>query len=206
MRLIANLISYIFHPLWMPVYIFFLAVNTDPYLYAFFPRELMGMFVLILAINVVAPGVSILFMKKKGLISDLDVSNRKERFAPYLLVLMYYAISYFMLRRTGIPIPTAVLSMFMSIIIILVVSLSINAYWKISVHTMATGGLVGTFLAFFYLHGYSNALLLSALIIVAALVAASRVYLGKHTLSQVYAGFAGGLILSFLAISGSWVI
>ena len=206
MKQLANLISYIFNPLWMPVYIFFLGVYTDPYLYAFFPRELMGLFVLILGINVVAPGLSLLFMLRKGLISDLDVSDRRERLAPYLLVLMYYVISYFMLRRTGVPVPTAILSMFLSVMAVLVVSMAINAYWKISVHMMASGGLVGTFLAFFYMHGYSNPLLLCVLIAIAASVAASRIYLGRHTPAQVYAGFIGGVMISFWAIAGAWVI
>lgn len=202
----ARFISYLFHPLWMPVYIFFLAINVDPYLYAFFPRPLIGLFVVVLGINVLAPGLSMLFMWKRGLIADLELSNRKERAVPYVLVLMYYSISYFMLQKTDLPIPLPIYSMFIGVIVSLVIAVLINLVWKISVHAIGVGGLIGTFLALFHLHGYSIPLLLSGFILVASLVGFARVFLEKHTLNQVYAGSLLGILISYCSIYYTWVI
>jgi len=206
MLFLARLISYLFHPLWMPVYIFFLAVNTDPYLYAFFPREMITLFILILGINVIAPGLSMLFMLRKGLIGDLDVTNRKERLVPFLLVLMYYLISYIMLRYWALPVPSVIYSMFISVMLVIILALIVNAYWKISIHMMGVGGLLGSFLGLFYLHGYSNVNLTALLILIAALTGFARLYTNKHDLPQVYVGFGAGVVISFWAIAGSVVI
>lgn len=206
MLFFARLISYLFHPLWMPVYIFFLAVNFDPYLYAFFPREMITLFVLILGINVIAPGLSMLFMLKRGLIGDLEVTNRKERLVPFLLVLMYYLISYIMLRYWELPIPAVIYSMFLSVMLVIVIALVINSWWKISIHMMGVGGLLGSFLGFFYLHEYSSVNLLAILILVAALTGFARLYMGKHDLPQVYVGYGLGALISFWAIAGAFVI
>jgi len=202
----SRLISYIFHPLWMPVYIFFIAITVDPYLYAFFPRALISLFVIVLGINVIAPGLSMLFMWKRGLIVDLELSNRNERIVPYALVLMYYSISYFMLQRTELPIPLPIYSMFIGVIVSLAIAVVVNLVWKISVHGIGVGGLIGTFLALFHLHDYSIPLLLCGFILIASLVGFARIFMGKHTLNQVYAGTLLGFTVSYCSIYYNWVI
>jgi len=77
----------------------------------------------------------------------------------------------------------------------------VSLKWKISAHSAAIGGLIGGVSALsFRLH--ENAILvLSLLILVAGLVATSRLILLKHTNTQVYAGFSLGFLIIGLVIA-----
>jgi membrane-associated phospholipid phosphatase len=203
---LAKLISVVFHPLGMPLGIFIIALLFDPYFSNFFPPQLIGLFTVILLVNIIAPGISLYFMWKRGLIADLDISKRSERWIPFFIVLVYYLLSYYMLRQRDLPVPFAVYSMFLGVIITLFVSIVINSIWKISIHMMAAGGLVGTFAGLFIAHHYTNIGLLSGLIAIAAFVGFARIYTGNHTAAQVYAGFLVGFLLNFSALALGWIV
>ncbi len=202
----ARIISAVFHPLGMPLAIFFIAVLFDPYFRNFFPAQLIGLFAIILMINIIAPGLSLYFMWKRGLIGDLNISKRSERWLPFFIVLVYYALSYYMLRQRDLPIPYAVYSMFLGVIITLIAAILVNSFWKISIHMMSAGGLVGTFAGLFVLHQYSNATLLAGLIAIASFVGFSRIITKNHTPAQVYVGFVVGFLLNYATISLGVVI
>jgi len=201
----SRIISYVFHPLWMPLISFLLAINTDPYFLSFFPKELFNLFLIILAINIIAPGLSLIFMWKRGLIGDLEISKRSERLVPFFIVLVYYLLSYLMLKQRDLPVPPAVYSMFLGVILTLLTSILVNAVWKISIHMMAAGGLTGAFLGLFSVHNYSHPPVLMACIGISAAVAFARIYSGRHIPSQVYAGFLTGVLINYMALSQSWI-
>lgn len=206
MHQVARFFSYVFHPLWMPALVFFLALRTDPYLRAFFPKELSILFILMLGINIVAPGLSVLFMLRNKLISDIEITQRKERIVPFFIVLMYYLITYTMLRRAELPVPVSIYSMFLGVILTLLIAILVNSVWKISIHMMASGGMVGTFLGLFQIHSYGDPGMLIVLLAIATLLAFSRIYQGKHSVAQVYAGFLVGVLINYFALAGNWVI
>ncbi len=195
----AKILSLIFHPLWMPMIIYFLVRWLDPYYIA--PTQADNFVILLLVINIIAPAVSMLIMIKYGMLSSIELRDRKERFGPYLLVIFYYILSYAMLRWKGPILPPEVFSFFLSVILSLVVSLAINTYWKISVHLLAQGGVFGTLLALNYLHKSDINVFLMLSALSAGLTAFSRVKLEAHTHGQAYAGFCLGVLMNYIVIS-----
>ena len=109
----AQVLSLVFHPLWMPLIIYLSVRTIDPYYIA--PSQADYFVFLLLGINIVAPAVSMLIMIKYGMLSSIELRNRKERFGPYLLVIFYYALSYVMLRWKGPYLPDTVFSFFLSV-------------------------------------------------------------------------------------------
>jgi hypothetical protein len=103
----SKFLSLIFHPLGMPMVIYLLVRWIDPYYIA--PAEADYFVFLLLGINIVAPAASILIMIKFKMVSSIDLHDRKERWAPYLLVIFYYILSYGLLRYYGPTLPTEVL-------------------------------------------------------------------------------------------------
>jgi membrane-associated phospholipid phosphatase len=201
---LAKILSLIFHPLWMPLIIYILVRWLDPYYIA--PTQADNFVLLLLVVNIIAPAVSILIMIKYGLLSDIELRNRKERFGPYLLVIFYYILSYTMLKWKGPILPPEVFSFFVSVILSLVVSLTINMFWKISVHLLAQGGVFGTLLALNSLHKSDITVFLMLSAIGAGLTAYSRLKLDAHTHGQVYAGFCLGACMNWLVISQKFMI
>ncbi|MCC6600922.1 MAG: hypothetical protein IT223_09650 [Crocinitomicaceae bacterium] len=92
----AKVLSVIFHPLLMPLLIYSLVRWLDPYYIA--PTRADNFVFLLLGINILAPAISMLIMIRYGMLSSIDLRNRKERLGPYLIVIFYYFLSYGMLR------------------------------------------------------------------------------------------------------------
>jgi hypothetical protein len=196
---LAKILSLIFHPLWMPLIIYMTVRWLDPYYIGQTRAD--NFVILLLLINIIAPAVSMLIMIKYGMLSSIELRDRKERFGPYLLVIFYYVISYIMLKWKGPMLPQEVFSFFVSVILSLVLSLSINMIWKISVHMLAQGGVFGTLLALNSLHKSDISVFLMISALAAGLTAYSRVRLEAHTHGQAYAGFCLGVVMNWIVIS-----
>lgn len=195
----AQILSIIFHPLWMPLVIYLTVRSVDPYYIASTAGD--RFIFLLLSINIVAPALSMLIMIKYGMLSSIELRERKERFGPYMLVIFYYILSYVMLKWKGVYLPETVYSFFISVVISLVLSMLINLFWKISVHMLAQGGVFGTLLGVNMIDPNMDIVFPTLSLIMAGATGYSRIYLDAHTPGQVYAGFTLGTIVNFLIIS-----
>lgn len=206
MSRISQFISYLFHPLWMPLYLFVTAWYVDPYLSAFVPVAILKYLLLILIINIVAPAVSILMLRYRNLITSLHLRKREERFLPFLIVLAYYILTYFLLRFKEVPVPDVVYSMLLCLVITLALVLAVNTRFKISIHLTAIGGVMGTIWALSNLHDFDVSHWLLIILALAGVVSFARLHLMEHTHAQIYTGFALGLVISYFTVANQFVI
>ena len=200
----SKFLSLIFHPLGMPMVIYLLVRWIDPYYIA--PVEADYFVFLLLGINIIAPAVSIVIMIKFKMVSSIDLHDRKERWAPYLLVILYYLLSYGLLRYYGPTLPTEVFSFILSVIVSLLLSLTINFFWKISVHMLGQGGVFGSLISLSILHRADVSIIIIACLLMSALTGFSRLRLNAHTHQQVYAGFILGMMCNLVILCGEWFI
>ncbi len=135
-----------------------------------------------------------LFLKarKNGKEVDIDIPVRAERNHPLILVILSYIIGTVILFAIDAPlITTTLMFCYFSNTLIL---FFINLYWKISIHAM---GVSGPSIALIYVFG-SPGIIFSLII---PLVMWSRIYLNKHTVSQVIIGTILGLVLTALQMN-----
>jgi membrane-associated phospholipid phosphatase len=127
-----------------------------------------------------------------------ELNHHKERILPYL----FNALSSFLGLQLLIKLPFhSVYSSLMIGTFVLLVFLSIISFWwKISEHTAGIGGLLGILLALIFKYGLNLLYPVIATILIAGAVASSRLYLKKHTPSQVYAGFGFSALLMFILV------
>ena len=100
-------ISYIFHPLLMPLlgmyFLFELPTIPDSYfvfdaLY-FFPDEYkIRLYIVLGVLTFLAPLISLLIMRWNGMITSLHLEKREERVYPFTIVSFYYLLSYIFIR------------------------------------------------------------------------------------------------------------
>jgi hypothetical protein len=77
----------------------------------------------------------------------------------------------------------------------------ITFFWKISVHALSMGGVVGLLFVITAMLPESDVnYLFFATIIISGLVLSARLKLQSHTPAQVYMGFVLGLFVSFMII------
>ena len=200
MKSISHVISTVFQPLLMPTYgIMLLFVYT--YFGVIYSHQFWQIVSPVILFSFAIPAILIFLLFRMGIISDLSLKVRRERFYPYLITLLSYSAMIVFYYRMHMP------RWFMMImaasVAIMVIAIFITLMWKISAHMFGIGGLIGGAMAVsFYVERSNPYYMFMGLFIIAGLVGTSRLILKRHTLSQVIAGFLLGFLVSFMFV---WV-
>ena len=204
MRVLALLVSYILHPLWTPLIVLGLLWWLDPWL-RLQPAVMLYVGSVFL-INALAPAVSIYMLHKRGVLGDLEVSERTERQWPFLIVLFYQTLGLFALTRPGVYLPSEVLGLVVAMMASLVLALLVNRRFKMSMHLLANGGAFGAIWAFNRLHGLGLEAWLPLGFLIAGVVGWSRMKLGVHTPAELAVGFLVGFTLMRAVVESGWTL
>ena len=202
MRLLANIISGMFHPLLMVTYGVVLAL-TFTYLVIYpFTMKLLLVGCAFLSTAVI-PGGFIFLLVKRGVATDMELARRQERIVPYLIFIMSVMFCAFYMYKMMLPF--WFISLLLGVCIALILALLINFFWKISTHTIGIGGLLGGIMGIAQTHFINPYWVFICVIIIAGLVGSARIFLKRHTPMQVYAGFCLGFICTFVASFLSYI-
>lgn len=124
----------------------------------------------------------------RGTVSDLHMSLRHERYWPLALEAACTFVVWLLLHVVGGGRYPAVNLVTSYLLVETVMGLAVTYYWQISIHA---GIMAGAVVIAGLLFGAGVGLALSPLIL---LVAAARLKLKKHTVGQVIAGIAIGVV------------
>ena len=204
---IAQIISWVFLPLFMPIYALIVTLYTpssekilsNPGLYEL-PDELKTQLLFLFVIfGTVAPGISFILMYRRKLITTIEMDNRNERIIPLFIVLSYCLILFllFCFKAPNLVLPRYIYALPLTGAIISLFFIGINLRTKISLHAAGTGILTGYFCAFAAQQLQFNYLLLLLAFLVSGLVISARLALNKHTPFQVYLGWLLGFLIAF---------
>ncbi|HRG03693.1 MAG: phosphatase PAP2 family protein [Bacteroidia bacterium] len=198
MNTFFKIITYIFQPLLIPTYGIILLMQLS--LFQLFPTSY-RLFAIAgtVLFTCILPSLPILFMMKNRQISDIFISKREERTMPYLFSLLAYIFWVLFLWRT-LQFPMEFVLLAIGSIVSVVLMVFINLKWKISAHTAGMGGLIGGIFGVAFVAAINPVWIITAAIIIAGLVAISRILLKAHTLSQVIGGFFLGFACVFIPV------
>ncbi len=190
-KLSAKIISTIFHPLLVPTYALIALMNFQTYNILAIPAESRMAIVLIVFLTTFAIPLSLIFiLLKTGVIKSLQMTNRKERALPMLIVVLADYGTYHLLKQSSL---TGLMALFMlGATLLVILTLFINYATKISLHMTAWGGLLGTFTGLAIAFNFNLTYLIYFIILLCGTIATSRLKLGAHTPHQVYLGFLLG--------------
>ena len=131
-----------------------------------------------------------------GSIKSLNMTERAERNLPFMLTVFFYFFSYYMLHEYAFAQP--LYDVLLGATFALILAFIINLKWKISIHAIGIGGIIGALLAASQLFAISITPFLIPVLLVAGLVGFSRLTLNAHNQAQVYAGFVLGFICQYI--------
>jgi membrane-associated phospholipid phosphatase len=146
-----------------------------------------------MALAVLLPALYVLWLVRRGRVSDFDLYHRRQRLGPFVVTIISTGATWFLLQWSLAPLPLRVLTGAGCVQAALLLAITLR--WKISVHSAAAAGLVMIAWLLFATAALPFALLLP-------LVAWSRLRLGRHTLPQTLAGTALGSVVFGVA----WLI
>ncbi len=195
----ANVISWIFVPMLMPVYGIILIFNLSFLSFAPFHTKLIFTLI-VFGANFVVPLLLVLLLKKIGLIDDIGLNGRKERLIPYVIIILCLAATGLFLYLKMAPLWVAMF--YAGGALAGLINLLVNFRWKISAHAAGIGGLVAMLIQITKEGTAAGGMTwwIVGSIMVAGFLGSARIWLGRHTLMQVLAGTAVGF-LSVWALS-----
>ncbi|MCB0547747.1 MAG: hypothetical protein KDD19_09165 [Phaeodactylibacter sp.] len=216
LRLLAQLISIIFHPLLIVTYMLVLLMLVNPYLFGVNNIGDQSSKLLILQIflsTFFIPGVAVAMLRFTGMIRSFQMESKQERIGPYVIT----GILYLWMFRNFLDnpsIPTAFTSFLLGATIALFFAFFINIFSKISAHAVGVGGLLGMVVITMLLFSYDTFTILSPrgtmeismstvlliTILVAGLVGTARLALQAHEPMDLYGGYLVGFASQFMAL------
>ncbi len=186
-KVISSVFSPFYAPLWAFIFLFtFSYLRLLPLGYKIFVLATIYCF------TVLIPRLGIMIFRKLNKWTHWQLSNRNNRHVPYILSLASY-ISCLMLMM-NMNMPMFVRGILLAAIVSQIVCAILNLWWKVSTHLVGIGGMTGTLIAFGFLFYFNPLWPLCILLFIAGLLGSSRMILRQHTIAQVTAGFAIGLV------------
>lgn len=216
LKLLAQVVSYIFHPLLIVTYMLILLLLVNPYLFGVSSIGDRASKLLILQIflsTFFIPCVAVAMLRFTGMIRSFQMETRQERIGPYIITGIFYL---WMFRNflDNPSIPTAFTSFVLGATIGLFFAFFINIFSKISVHAVGIGGLLGMVVITMLLFSYDTFTVLSPrgtievsistvlliTILIAGLVGTARLFLQAHEPMDLYGGYLVGFASQFMAL------
>ena len=194
----SKIISYLLHPILMPIIVLYIGINNVDYLYLIFHNYSNNLYVIILTFTMVLPLISSILFVKSGRVESLEMRKKEERRGPLFVSALIMGIGFFKFYLIS-KLSFHLSAIYISSIILLFFAFLITKRWKISLHMLGIGGATGAFIALNYIFGgiYYFVVLFFFL---SGLLAFSRLDQKAHNASQVYVGFVLGCVFQSLFI------
>ena len=199
LRLLSRVISFCFHPLFIPLYVTFFLAYVHPTAFTGFSMMQKKQAMLIVGLNVVAfPLFTVLLLKAVGFISSLYMHTAKDRIIPYIACGIFFFWAYTVFRQQN-GYPDLLTTFLLGIFLASSAGLIANIYLKISMHALGMGGLVGFMLIIFRTGSMLMAWPLALSILLTGFVCTSRLLISDHSQKEIYSGLLAGLLTQVVA-------
>lgn len=193
----AKIISYIFHPVIMPVLGFLLLLNTGLYDYLLSDEAKRYLLLVVFFTTATLPMLSIAMLSLNPKF-DFLMRESSDRILPLLLSSVFYYIGFVLLSRIHF-LPVFKLFMIASVLLI-VALLLISVKWDISIHMAAAGAVTATFFAISFRGGVNPTGALLIIVLASGITGTARLMLEKNNLLQLAAGYVLGFVILYPVI------
>lgn len=194
----AMLLSYIFHPIFIPLYVMWFLVFVHPSLLSGYSAAQKMQTIFITVQNLVFyPLFTVALLRAVKFIDSVFLHTKKDRIIPYMACGIFFFWGYTVFKSLDYPtvIPAFVLGIFLASS----GALLANIYYKVSMHAIGMGGLIGIFLVIAKTNSMLMTWPLSIAFLIAGLVCTSRFIVSDHTQKDIYTGLLIGMLAQFIA-------
>jgi hypothetical protein len=201
MKSFAQFLSYLFHPIFAPLYAVALLFSLPIYFNYRLSQEFINFTFGVVTLNlVVSPILVSLYLKRKEIIGSLEMKTTKERILPYLVSSILYGVTFFLFRQVHMP--ALYLKFFLGAFLALVILLlGVGFSQKISAHLAALGGICGLLYSISIVTSTETLGWLLIAILISGFVAAARLALKSHTNIELISGFLLGFGIQVILFS-----
>ncbi len=189
----AKVISYLFHPLFIPTYVFLFLVFQFPYEFSgITDYQLKLRLFSIFWLTAFFPAFAVFLLWRLKFSDSIFLRTQKERIVPYIITMFFYWWMYY-LSRNFTDQPAVLKFFYMGIFAATVFGLILNNYFKISLHAMGVGGALAAIILFAMYYQSPLGVSMSVAALLTGIVCTSRFLVSDHTNKEVYTGLFVGI-------------
>ncbi|MFM6968824.1 MAG: hypothetical protein ACKOWZ_00340 [Sediminibacterium sp.] len=194
LRFMAKVVSYLFHPLFLPTYIFLLLMLLVPYEFAgITPWQLKLRLFSVFWLTAFFPAFAVFLLWRLKFSESIFLRTQKERIIPYIITMFFYWWMHYLSRNFSDQ-PAVLKFFYTGIFMATAAGLILNNYYKISLHGMGMGGASMAIVLFAFYYHQPMGLVIAGALLLTGIVATSRFLISDHTQKEVYMGLlVGGL-------------
>ncbi len=199
LRIIAKLFSYVFHPLFIPAYIFLWLTWRFPMEFAGITDELMFFRKInVFLMTAFFPAFSVFLLCRLKFIDNIFLKTQRERIAPYMITMVFYWWMWYLSRNFSDQ-PAVLQFFYFGILMNTVFGLILNSFSKLSMHGMGMGGaLACIILTAMYYQVYMGLDIFLVTVLTGA-VCTARLLLNDHNPREVYTGLFIGIFCQLIS-------
>ncbi len=197
-KLLANFFSYLFHPIFIPLYVTWMLAFIHPNYFVGFSTIGKYKILLLVAINAFAfPLITVLLLKGLGFINSIFLRTQKDRIIPYIASMTFFFWTQYVLREQNF-VPRILVAFMFGVFISSSAALIANIYHKISMHAIGMGGMLGLFLVVMQQNTMLMTGPLTFVLLTTGIVCTARMIVSDHQPKEIYTGLMVGLICQFI--------
>ncbi|MDQ6609250.1 MAG: phosphatase PAP2 family protein [Bacteroidota bacterium] len=196
-RMAAKVVSYLFHPLFVPVYMALFFVYT---LRLFPGQDEWHHTMLIIQFFIsytLLPLATVLIAKGLGFVKTVYLKTQKDRIIPYMATMIFYFWMWYVSKNLSFPKESVMFSL--AIFLATCLGVFFNTYFKVSMHALSMGIAVTLLLILSTRSSANFGSYLSIVLFIAGLVCTARLINNDHRPFDVYAGLLLGSVAQLIA-------
>lgn len=198
-KVFAKLISYIFHPLFVPVYIVGFLVYIQPYLYSGFSAwDKKVVIIQAFVMYTFFPLITVLLLKGLKFIDSIFLHTQRDRIIPFMASMIWYFWAWYV-RHNLSGTPHVLVYFSLAIFIVSILGMLANIYMKVSMHAMAMGVATTFLMLMSFSQDISFTVYVSLALIITGIVCTARLIVSDHTSKEIYVGLFIGAISQIAA-------
>jgi hypothetical protein len=197
-RIAARIISFIFHPLFIPVYISWFLIYINPLFPAINPSDKWILLLRFIVMYTVFPLVTVFLAKGLGFIQSIFLKTQKDRIIPYVVCGIYYFWMWYVLKNQP-EFPRYFVMLSLAIFIASFLGLIVNSFMKVSMHAISVGVMITFILLLAFLTDANYGFYIAIAFLLAGTVSSARLINSDHYPVEVYAGLVVGIVAQLVA-------
>lgn len=198
LKIVANIISVLLHPVFMPLIGCVFLYHSMPQSFEDIkPKVLNGWLGMVIINTIMFPIILMLLLKGLGFIKSIYLKDVKERVIPLIGTMVFYFWPYLVAKNVAAPEAARILMLgnFWGIVLVFVITI----FFKISMHSSGVGSLLGFTLVMSLLSQKILFLPLPIVLMMCLLVFWARYSSNAHSAKELWLGIAVGILAQMAA-------
>lgn len=196
---LAKIVSYLFHPLFIPGYVFLFLTVYFPFEFAgITPHKLSLKIFSVFWMTAFFPAFAVFLLWRLGFSNSIYLRTQKERIIPYFITMFFYWWMHYLSKNQ--PDQPVVLQFFyLGIFYTTIVGVILNNFFKISMHTIGTSSAATAIMLMAWFYQTDIGIAIAFFVLLNGIVATARFICSNHTPLEIYSGMGLGIVAQIVA-------